>query len=116
MTATVAAKSSGAAGCSNQSALMPANLITLAHFSVSSACKLQGGTRKHGDTDVGKPGLNVAIGQAGVDLVVQLIDDCGGRVSRSDNATKAACLEAGDRFRYRLDLGQRLKARRARHA
>jgi hypothetical protein len=25
-------------------------------------CKLQGGTRKHGDTEVGKPGLNVGIG------------------------------------------------------
>ena len=62
---------------------MFANLITLAHFSVSSAMSLPnsaGEPAKHRAAQVGKPRLHLGIGEAGVDLLVELVDDFGGRV------------------------------------
>ena len=66
----------------NHSGLMLAARITLAHFSVSSAMKLAevgGRARKHGAAQIGKPRLNLGIGEGGVDLVVELVDDLGRR-------------------------------------
>jgi Lhr-like helicase len=67
----------------NHSGLMPADLITLAHFSVSAATKLpksEGEARNHCTAQVGEPCLKLGIGEGGVDLVVELVDDLGRRV------------------------------------
>ena len=73
------------------SALMPAARITLPHFSVSSAMSLPksaGEPRKHRAAEVGEPRLHLGIGEGRVDLVVELVDDFGGRVlGRADADT-----------------------------
>ena len=65
------------------SGLMLAARITLAHFSVSSAMSLPksaGEPGKHRAAEVGKPRLHLGIGEAGVDLLVELVDDLSRRV------------------------------------
>ena len=80
---------------SDHSGLMPANLITLAHFSVSSAMSLPKSAdvdRHRHSAQVGKPRLHLGIGETGIDLLVELVDDLGGRVlGRADaRATQLA--------------------------
>jgi len=65
-----------------QSALMPVNLITFAHFSVSSAMSLPkyaGRARQHRAAQVDKPCLQLRVGETCVNLLVEPVDDLGGR-------------------------------------
>ena len=62
---------------------MLATRITLPHFSVSSAMSLPksaGEQGKHRAAEFGKPRLDLGIGEGRVDLLVELVDDFGGRV------------------------------------
>ena len=61
---------------------MPANLITLAHFSVSSAISLPKSAGEPGSTVPPRSAnrcLQFGIGEACIDLLVELIDDLGRR-------------------------------------
>ena len=71
---------------------MPANLTTLPHFSVSSAMSLPksaGEPGKHRAAQVGEPRLDLGIGEGRVDLLVELVDDLGGRVPGRADAEPA---------------------------
>ena len=64
-------------------ALMLAARITLAHFSVSSAMSFPNSAGEPASTvlpKVGKPRLHLGIGEGGIDLLVELVDDLGRRV------------------------------------
>src|SRR5262245_27556293 len=80
--------------------------ITFARFSVSSAISLpQVGGRawKHGSkTGIGKACLQLRIGEACVDFLVQLVDDSGRRVPGRAKAVPGACLVT----RYELTHGR----------
>src|SRR5262245_51219923 len=51
------------------------------------------GARKWRAAKVGKPCLNLRIGEASVDLLVELVDDFGGRALRPANTAPVTCLE-----------------------
>src|SRR5215470_5703921 len=72
-------------------------------------------TREHDDTQVGKPRLNLGIGEARVDLRVDLVDDPDWRVPGSSDAAPATRLETGHGFSDRRDVRQRLQTCRSRH-
>jgi hypothetical protein len=68
-----------------QSALMPANLLTLPHFSVSSAISRPKSPELIGIGSVpnfDEPWYQLGIGKASIDLFVELLDDLGRRVLR----------------------------------
>ena len=68
---------------SDHSGLIPADLTTLPHFSVSSAMsfpEIGGRAAEHGGAQIGKPCLDLGVGKRGVDFLVQPVDDFGGRV------------------------------------
>jgi hypothetical protein len=80
-----------------QSALTPANLITLAHFSVSSAMNLPKSTGEPAGAmppKVCQARLQFEIDEAGIDLLIELVDDLGGRVPGNANAIPLAGLVA----------------------
>ena len=60
-------------------ALMPANLITPAHFSVSSAINLLKSAGEPRNAVL--PRSHVGVAEGGVDLPVELVDDLDGRIS-----------------------------------
>jgi hypothetical protein len=63
---------------SGYSALMLAARITLAHLSVSSAMNLPkpaGDSAKHRATEVGDPRLQLRVGKARIDLVIEFVDE-----------------------------------------
>src|SRR5262245_19811231 len=72
-------------------------------------------TRQYDDTHVSKPRLNLGIGEARVDLPVELVDDPNWRVPGSGDAAPATRLETGQGISDRWDVRQRLQACRSRH-
>ena len=81
------------------SALMLAARITLPPllgFLGDQLSKLGGRERRHIATDVGKPRLQLGIGERGVDLPVELVDDLGRRILGRAEAIHRACLVARD--------------------
>ena len=85
------------------SGLMSANRITLPHFSVSSAMSLPKSAGEPASTaaaQVGKPRLHLGIGEAGIDLLVEPVDDFGGRVLGCADAGPAARLVARHKFAH----------------
>ena len=64
---------------------------------------------------VGKPRLHLGIGEARVDLLVEPVDDLGGRVLGRADAIPAARLVARHEFAHGRDVRQRLRARRGGH-
>ena len=88
----------------DHSALMPADLITLPHFSVSSAMSLPNSAGEPASTVPPRSAsraLNFGIGESRVDLLVELIDDLGRRVLRSADAEPCARLVARHEFARR---------------
>jgi hypothetical protein len=76
---------------------MPANLITFAHFSVSSTMgfpKPAGGTGKD-CVSTGEVHLNLRIGESRIDLFVELVDNFPGRVFGRADSVPTAHLETG---------------------
>src|SRR5947208_16989471 len=61
--------------------------------------KVGGREREHVATQVGKPRLDLGIGKARVDLLVELVDDLGERLLRRANALERAGLVEGHRRR-----------------
>ena len=59
----------------------PDHLGPLLGFVDDELAEVGGRAREHRTTRVGKPRLHLGIGEAGIDLLVELVDDLGGRVS-----------------------------------
>src|SRR5262249_62050462 len=74
-----------------------------------------GRAAKNRAAKVRKPRLHLGIGEAGVDLSVELVDNCGGRVLRRADAEANARLVAGDNVAYRWNVRELIGARRGRH-
>src|SRR5438552_3826062 len=64
---------------------------------------------------VGEPGLDPGVGERGIDLLVELIDDLGGRALGNAHAEPSACLEAGHEIGHHRQVRERLRARRRGH-
>ena len=72
-------------------------------------------TRKCRAALVGKPRLELGIGERGVDLLVEPVDDLGGRVLRRTDATPEARLVVRHEIAHGREVRQRLRARRGGH-
>src|SRR5215471_11450161 len=88
--------------------LMPATLITLAHFAVSSAMSLpkSAGACEHHPAHVGEPLHDLGIGEARVGFPVEVIHDRGGRILRRGDAEPGARLVARYEISDGGDVGQ----------
>ena len=59
-------------------------------FRGDEAAKVGGRARNHCTAQIGEPCLKLGIGEGGVDLVVELVDDLGRRAGGSANAERVA--------------------------
>src|SRR5262249_40409694 len=113
--------------------LIPANLTTLAHFSVSAAMNFPSSSGVIGISTtptsatpdfifvsrhclyhyshVSKPVLCLCISKHSIDLVVEFVDDLNRRVLWCTNAQPPACLIARDKFVERRDSRHCLETR-----
>ena len=85
----------------DHSAFDTSELNHLAHFSVSSAMSLPksaGEPAKHDAAQVGESRLHLGIGESGINLLVELVDDLGGGIPGRADAVPAAGLIAWDEF------------------
>ena len=86
---------------------MLAALITLPHFSVSSAMSLPKSAGEPASTVPPRSAsraLHLGVGEAGVDLLVELVDDLGRRVLGRANAVPGARLVARHEIRPRVGM------------
>src|SRR6202022_4699177 len=67
---------------------------------------------KHRAVQVGKPYLDLGIGEAGTDLLVQLVDYLGGRILGRAEAKERTRLVAWDGLSDGRDIRERCRARR----
>jgi len=65
-------------------------------------CEVGRRTDKHRGAEVGKPRLQLCIGEARIDLLVEPVDDLDGRFPGRADAEPAACLVARYEF-YSID-------------
>src|SRR6516164_9745525 len=70
----------------------PDEVAPLLRFVADELAKVSGRKRERVATEVGKPRLVLRIGEACVDLFVELVDDLGGRRLRCADAVPAARL------------------------
>ena len=66
--------------------------------------KSAGEQREHRATQVGKPRLDLGIGEAGVDLLVELVDNLGGRALGRADAEPVARLVARHELAHGRDV------------
>src|SRR5262249_13850776 len=95
--------------------LMLAARITSPHFSVSAAICFPNSAGVLANTMAPRSAswlLDFRVGERGIDLPVELVDDFGRRVSRRANSLPAGRLVARHKFADGRDVGQRLRARR----
>ena len=62
---------------------MPANLFTWSHFSVSSTIQLAElgrRSRQRRAAEVGEPRPHLGVGEAGIDLLIEVVDHLNGRI------------------------------------
>src|SRR5215471_2267491 len=93
----------------------PDEVAPLLRFVGDELAKVSGRKRERVATQIGKPRLVLRIGEASVDLLVELVDDLGGRCLRCANAVPAARLIAWQELSHGRDVGQRVGARRGDH-
>src|SRR5262245_35723836 len=72
-------------------------------------------TRKHRAAEIGEPRLHRGIGESHIDLLVECVDDLGGRVPGCAEAAPRARLKAWQELAHGWEVRQRLPARRRRH-
>src|SRR5262249_51716501 len=77
--------------------------------------KFGGREREDRATEIGKPRLHRGIGESRIDLLVECVDDLGGRVPGCAEAAPRARLKAWQEFAHGWEGRQRLPARRRRH-
>ena len=105
-------------GLPRHSGLMPANLITLAHFSVSAAMSFAEISRRARIRHAPQrrvPRSHIRIGQARINLRVELLDDLDWRALRRAEATRCAGLVTRHEFANGRQLGERPGACGRRH-
>ena len=86
----------------------PDHLGPLLDFVGNELAEVGRRARKHRATQVGKPRLYFEVGEPGVDLSVELVNNFGGCVLRRADAEANARLVAGDKVAY-ASLTQVLK-------
>src|SRR6516162_9886852 len=72
----------------------PHHLGPLLGFRGDEVAKVGGRARNHCTAQIGEPCLKLGMGEGGVDLVVELVDDFGRRIPRRADAAEGACLIA----------------------
>src|SRR5262249_50913566 len=88
------------------------HLAPLLGFLSDQLAEVSGRTRKHRATEVSEPRFDVGIGEAGIDLLVELVDDFGGRVFGRADPVPNTCLVARHELTDGRNIGQRVPARR----
>jgi hypothetical protein len=72
-------------------------------------------TGKYHGTKLREPRLELSIGEARIDLGVELIDDLGGRALGGADAIPRTRIVTGDEIGHNRNVGQRLRAHRGGH-
>src|SRR5260370_21962048 len=93
----------------------PDYLGPLLGFVGDELAEVAGRAWKHGATKVGKARLHLGIGEALIDLLVQLINDLRGCALRSADPKPATRLIARQELAHGRDVRQRVRARRGRY-
>src|SRR5215475_3197979 len=86
----------------------PDDVAPLLRFVGDELAKVGGREREHGAAEGGKPRLDIGIGEASVDLLVELVDDLGRCGLRCTDAVPGARLVARYKFPDSRDIGQYL--------
>src|SRR5262249_46545464 len=95
-----------------QSALMPVNLTTLPHFSVSSAISLPKSAEvQHRAAQLRKSRLHLGIVESRVDLLIELVDDLDRRGLRCADAETETRLEPRQKPSRGRDIRKYAQAR-----
>src|SRR5262249_53708945 len=84
----------------------PDEFAPLLSFVGDELAKVSGREREHVATQVGKARLDLGIGEASADLLVELVDDLGRRGLRCADAVPGACFVARHKFPDSRDIGQ----------
>src|SRR5215510_5095861 len=102
----------------DHSGFAPENLITLAHFSVSSTMSLlkSEGERKHRTAKIGNSCLDPGFGKGDVDFLVELVNDFSRRVLGRRNAMPADRFVSGNEVAYCRDVRQHIRTSGAGHS
>src|SRR5260221_10527570 len=82
------------------------NLAPLLGFCSNEFSELGGRGRKHGAAQVGKPRLDLWIGESSIDLPVELLNDLRRRVPGDTDTLPNARLQAGHEIAHRRDVRQ----------
>src|SRR3984893_13960901 len=90
----------------------PDHLTPLLGFIGDEFPEVGGRTRKYRASLVGKPRLELGIGEPSVDRPVEPADDLGGRVLRRTDATPEARLVVRHEITHGREVRQRVRARR----
>src|SRR5262249_9923263 len=88
----------------------PDHLAPLLGFVGDEPAKVGGREHKWCAPHVGEPRLHFGIEEASGDLLVEFLDDLGGRGLRCADAEPGARLETRHEFVYSRDVGQRVRA------
>src|SRR5215467_7720800 len=84
----------------------PDHLAPLFGFCGDQLAEVDGRARKHSAAQFGKPCLHFGIFQCGVDFLVELADDLGGRIPWSTEAAPEARLEAREELAQGWNVGK----------
>jgi len=93
----------------------PDHLCPFLGFVGDELAEVGGRTRKHSGSQVSKPLLQFGIGQDGIDLPAELVDDLGWCLRGHADAVPSACLKARQKFVDSRDVRKCCRARRSRH-
>src|SRR5262245_11205495 len=93
----------------------PDHLAPFLGFVGDQPPKVDGREREHVATQVGKPRLDLGVGEAGIDFLVKPVDDFGGRVFRRADAVPTGRLETRHELSHGRHLGQHVRPCRVRH-
>src|SRR5262249_16590076 len=93
----------------------PDHLAPLLGFVSDELAEVGGRARKHRVAQIGDARLDLDVGEAGIDLAVEFIDDLGGRTLGRTNAEPPAGFEAGQEIAHSGDVGQCIRTVCRRH-
>src|SRR5262245_41466797 len=90
----------------------PDHLVPLLRFLSYQPAEVSGRARKYSAAQIGKARLELGIGEARIDLLVELLDDHDRRGLRCTDAEPDARFVAGHKFAHGGDVRERLQTRR----
>ena len=82
----------------------PDHLAPLLGFVGDELAKVGGRASDHRAAEVGKPHLQLRIGEPGIDLIIELVDDLGGCVLGRADALPCARLVTGQKIAHRRNV------------